>query len=114
MISKRMKAAVVTAFILGLFSVIGVGLRHGYHGNLIFLLAMWFNRLLMGIVIGLAKERKGESPLYRGLILGALVSGAIYLSTEFIDLTGFLAGIGYGLIIDYIATRYEFDFQNRY
>jgi hypothetical protein len=113
MISKRMKTAVLTGSILGIFCIIGVGLRFSYT-NYTFLVAMWFNRFLMGVVIGLAEGRRDENPIYRGLILGFLVSGAIYLSTEFKDLTGFLAGIGYGLIIDYIATRYEYEKRNRY
>ena len=114
MFSKRMKVAVITGSILGIFCIIGVGLRYGFQNNIIFLIAMWFNRFLMGVVIGLAQGRKEENPIYRGIVLGFLVSGAIYLSTEFRDHVGFLAGIGYGIIIDYIATRYEYDFTKRY
>ena len=32
---------------------------------------------------------------------------AFFISTEFRDPVGFIAGIGYGIIIDYVATNYS-------
>ncbi len=43
----------------------------------------------------------------RGAIIGLIISGSFYIATSFKDLTGFFAGIVYGIIIDYIATKYE-------
>lgn len=107
---KRLIIALITGAILGIFCIIGVGTRLGFAGNEIFLLATWYNRLIMGLVIGLAGSWqiiKGKhNPLWRGLILGLFVSLALFLSTELRDPVGFAAGIVYGIIIDYIASKY--------
>ncbi|HNS71742.1 MAG TPA: hypothetical protein PKK07_03400 [bacterium] len=106
---KRLLVAIITGAILGIFCIIGVGSRIGYE-NYIFLIAMWYNRVVMGLIIGLAGEiRLTNGPsntLIRGFILGTIVSSAIFLSTEFRDVPSFFAGIVYGIIIDYVATRY--------
>jgi hypothetical protein len=74
---------------------------------------MWYNRVIMGLVIGLADEIviiKGENSrmwtnaIIRGLLLGLIVSAAIFLSTEFRDIPSFFAGIIYGIIIDLVST----------
>jgi hypothetical protein len=41
----------------------------------------------------------------RGAILGLLVSFAFYSSTGFADIIGLIAGIIYGVIIEYVAFR---------
>jgi len=43
----------------------------------------------------------------RGTLLGLMVFLAFFISTEFRDPVGFIAGIGYGIIIDYVATNYS-------
>ena len=61
---KRMLLATSTGALLGIFCIIGVAYRFGYSGNEFFIFATWFNRLLMGIVIGLAGSltiTKGKS-----------------------------------------------------
>jgi hypothetical protein len=60
----------------------------------------------MGLVIGLA-DRIKLKPILRGGLLGLLVTTAFFLSTFLADLLGFLAGIVYGMIIDYVATKYS-------
>ncbi|MFW6281876.1 MAG: hypothetical protein ACOC1O_03670 [bacterium] len=107
MLKPRMKTSIIMGVLLGVFCIIGVVVRFGYKGNAVYLLAMWYNRLLMGIVIGLLADRKKIIVLLRGAILGLLVSLAFFISTEFWDPVGFLAGIGYGVIIDYVATNYS-------
>jgi len=108
---KRLSIAIITGIILGIFCIIGVGYRFGFTGNELFLFATWFNRLLMGLVIGLAgslKLIKGKfNPLLRGILLGLIVSFSFYVATDFRDLTGFIAGIVYGIIIDYVSSKYE-------
>ena len=95
--------------------IIGVGARipGGYLPNIVFLIGMWYNRVIMGLLIGLAGDiqiLKSENAsnlgnaFLRGVIFGILVSSAIFLSTEFRDLLSFFAGIAYGIIIDIIAT----------
>ena len=112
---KRLGIAVLAGALLGILCIIGVGARipGGYIVNIVFLIGMWYNRVIMGLVIGLADEIviiKGENnrmwanAILRGLLFGVLVSAAIFLSTEFRDLPSLFAGIAYGLIIDLVAT----------
>jgi len=107
---KRISTALLTGAILGIFCIIGVGNRLGFE-NLIFLIAMWYNRIVMGLMIGLAGDiqiTKGPSNVFiRGALIGLFVSSAIFLSTEFRDVPSFFAGIVYGVIIDFVASKYE-------
>ncbi|MBS3811463.1 MAG: hypothetical protein KGY44_06340 [Halanaerobiales bacterium] len=107
MVNQRIKKSVLTGAVLGVFCIIGVGYRQGYSGNGLYLFAMWFNRIIMGMMIGLAGNWLKGKFVTRGLILGTLVTAAFFLSTGFRDVPGFLAGIAYGVIIDYIATKYS-------
>jgi hypothetical protein len=115
---KRLGIAVLAGALLGILCIVGVGSRipGGYLTNIVFLIGMWYNRVIMGMLIGLADEIvivKGENgkklvnAVVRGLIFGLLVSSAIFLSTEFRDLPSFFAGVAYGLIIDIVATRFS-------
>ena len=115
---KRVGIAVLVGALLGILCIVGVGARipGGYLVNIVFLIGMWYNRVIMGLVIGLAGEGviiKGEqsrmwaNAVVRGLIFGLLVSSAIFLSTEFRDLPALFAGIAYGLIIDIVATAFS-------
>jgi hypothetical protein len=108
---RRLGVSVISGALLGIVCILGVGLRSGgFAGKGLFLLAMWYNRLVMGLVIGLADGLRltdGSANRYvRGAILGLAVSLAIFLSTEFRDVPSFLAGIVYGLIIEHVAARY--------
>ena len=108
---KRLKIALICGALLGIFCIFGVGLRLGFGGNEIFLLANWYNRVIMGLVIGLAGGItivQGKfNPILRGLFLGLMVSLTLFLGSELRDPLGFMAGIGYGLIIDYVASEYS-------
>jgi hypothetical protein len=112
---KRLGIALLTGALLGILCIIGVGARipGGYLPNIIFLIGMWYNRIIMGLVIGLADgiviikgedRRMWANAVVRGLLFGILVSAAIFVSTEFRDLPALFAGIAYGLIIDLVAT----------
>lgn len=109
--NKRLIIAIITGAILGIFCIIGVGIRLGFAGNELFLAATWFNRVVMGFVIGLAGNwqvvKSKNNYLYRGALIGLVISFAFYFSTGFVDLIGFVAGIIYGIIIDWIATKYS-------
>jgi len=108
---KRIIIAILTGSILGIFCIIGAGQRVGFSGNELFLFALWYNRFLMGTVIGIASDLKIIKTKWniflRGGILGLIVTSAFFLSTGFRDIPSFFAGIVYGLIIDYVATRFE-------
>jgi hypothetical protein len=115
---KRLGIALLSGALLGILCIIGVGARipGGYLLNIVFLIGMWYNRVIMGLVIGLADEIifiKGENTrmwansIVRGLLFGVLVSVAIFLSTEFRDLPSLFAGMAYGVIIDLVATAFS-------
>ena len=107
--AKRVLLALGLGALLGGFCIVGVGHRVGFAGNGMFLFSIWYNRFLMGLLIGLAGEvtllraRKANIVL-RGLLLGTLVTLASSLSTDFRDVGSFYAGIVYGVIIDVIAS----------
>lgn len=107
--SKRVAVALAVGSVLGVFCILGVGHRVGYDGNGLFLFSVWYNRLLMGLVVGLAGEvtllrARKTNVVVRGLLLGTVVTLASSLSTEFRDGPAFFAGMVYGPIIDVLAT----------
>ena len=110
MSSKRLTISIITGALLGIICIIGISIRMGFAGNELFILATWANRLVMGLVIGLAPYYKIKNTtkniLFRGAFLGFIISGSFYLATAFKDTPGFIAGIVYGIIIDYVATKY--------
>lgn len=99
-----MIVSVATGALLGLVCIVGIGYRLGYSGNELFLLSAFLNRILMGFVIGVFGKTK--NPMRRGAVIGLLISGLWYVDTGLRDTPGFFAGIVYGMIIDYVATRY--------
>ena len=107
--AKRVLIALVLGALLGGFCIVGVGHRVGFAGNGLFLFSIWYNRLVMGLLIGLAGDvtllpwRKANIVL-RGLLLGTFVTLASSLSTDFRDMGSLYAGIAYGLIIDVVAS----------
>jgi len=107
---KRILISTITGGLLGILCIVGVGLRLGFSGNWLFLFSMWYNRVLMGLLIGFAGSFmivKSKKNFYlRGLFFGLIVTSAHGLSTGFRDIPSFFAGLFYGLIIDYIATKY--------
>ncbi|OKY79018.1 MAG: putative membrane protein [Candidatus Methanohalarchaeum thermophilum] len=111
--NKRLKITTLTGALLGIFCIIGVGLRLGFKGNEWYLFGMWYNRVVMGITIGFAenwkiipgKENQTKNAIIRGLILGTIITSAILFSTNFKDIPSWGAGLAYGIIIDLIATK---------
>ena len=105
---KRIIGAVITGAILGIFCIVGAQSR--YNGSLetSYLFSFWFNRLVMGLFIGLiAWNLSLPKRVLRGLIVGLFISFAFYSSTSFLDTTGFLAGGIYGIIIEYVGYKLE-------
>jgi hypothetical protein len=111
---KRVIFATLLGAILGVFCILGASGRiGGWIGNEILLIGLWYNRVVMGVIIGFAgdlhliKRNNGSKRLnsiLRGIIFGTLVSLQFYLTTSFLDLLSFLAGIGYGIVIDLVST----------
>ncbi len=116
---RRVVIATITGVLLGILCIIGVGARipGGYSANTIYLLAVWYNRVIMGLLIGTAgditiikstREKNYGNAIVRGLIFGLIITSAtLLLSTTIFDLIGWLAGLAYGPIIDVIATATE-------
>ncbi|MBD3212003.1 MAG: hypothetical protein GF311_05270 [Candidatus Lokiarchaeota archaeon] len=112
--TKRIGLATILGAVLGIFCILGASGRvGGWVGNEILLIGLWYNRVIMGIIIGLAGEviliKEGKyakwiNSVLRGAILGLLVSLQFFLSTELLDWPTFLAGILYGIIIDILST----------
>lgn len=106
--TKRLLLGVLSGAILGIFCIIGVGTRLGFSGNELFLFSTWFNRLLLGLVIGLSpKIREFKNVIIRGSILGLIVSFSLFVATNFLDVPGFIAGIVYGIIIEFILYKLD-------
>jgi hypothetical protein len=114
---KRIGYALLIAIVLGIFCILGASGRvGGWAGNEILLIGLWYNRVIMGVLIGFAGDwiviktenrPKWLNPLVRGAIFGLIVALQFYLSTVFLDLLSFLAGIGYGIIIDLLSTMFS-------
>lgn len=99
---RRLVIGLITGAILGVFCIIGAQSRFDGELSNVYLFSFWFNRFLMGFVIGvLPLCDKLWKVLVRGVILGLFVSFAFYSATEFKDLLGFLVGGVYGLIISF-------------
>ncbi len=110
MFTKRMKICIASGAILGVFCIVGAFVRSGFQSEAYFLFALWYNRLMMGLVIGLAGGNLGwPRVIGRGALFGLIVSFAFYSSTSFHDVVSFLAGIVYGIVIEYIAFKYNDD-----
>ncbi len=112
---RRIAIATLTGALLGVlcFIVAGAILPGGYMLNIIFLVGLWYNRVIMGMLIGFAGDmtlvRRDDqknlvNAVVRGLLFGILVSLSIFLSSEFKDVPALLAGFAYGPIIDVVAT----------
>jgi len=107
MLTQRMKVSLITGAILGAVCIVGASIRSDFWLGATYLFAFWYNRLLMGFVIGLLDGKIGmPKVLYRGAFIGLIVSFAFYSSTGFGDPVGFIAGIIYGVIIEYVAIKY--------
>lgn len=97
-----------TGAVLGVICVIGAQIRSGFEQEAVYLAAFWYNRVIMGLVIGLAPRiTGGVRLLLRGALLGLLVSFAFFISAGMNDVIGLVAGIIYGIIIEYVGSRFS-------
>lgn len=105
---KRMKQSLIGGGLLGVLCVIGAYVRSGFTASPGFVFSLWYNRVIIGLVIGSpwSSKNRNES-LVRGGILGLLVSFAFFTTTSFKDPVSFIAGIVYGVILEAILIRSE-------
>jgi len=108
--NKRLALSVISGAILGIFCIIGGSVRLGWEGNQLLLFALWYNRLVMGLLIGLAGNLiiiKGDwNWILRGAGLGLIVSAAYFFTSGASDWVSFFAGVVYGVIIEFIWKRF--------
>ena len=107
---KRLFVSMITGAVLGVICIIGGSMRAGgFAGNLSYLAGMWYNRVIIGLVVGLGGQlqviRGAANRYLRGALLGLVVSFAFFLSTGFRDPVAFVAGILYGVIVEFVARR---------
>jgi hypothetical protein len=106
--SKRLKLALVGEAVLGIVCVVGAYLRSGGTASPTFIFALWFNRVIIGLVIGAPWDTTNRNKsLFRGAVIGLLVSFAFYSSTGFQDHISFIAGLVYGVILEAFLSRVE-------
>ncbi len=98
---KRIISGLIIGALLGLVCIGGAYLRNQNQSDSVYLFSLWYNRVLMGLVIALLGRTKTyKFAILRGFILGGLVSYAFYATTGHQDLISFLAGFLYGVIIE--------------
>jgi hypothetical protein len=99
--NRRMKEALMGGALLGIFCVIGAYVRSGLSASPTFVFSLWYNRVILGLVVGAPWAAVCQSRvLLRGALLGLLVSFSFYSSTGFSDHISFIAGILYGVILE--------------
>lgn len=108
---RRLIVSVIMGSILGVLCIVGAQLRSGFAFDGMYLFAFWFNRFLMGLFFGLLSSISLKMALLRGAIIGTIVSFAFYSATGFSDIIGFIAGLVYGVIIEYVV--YLFSPKNK-
>jgi hypothetical protein len=109
---KRMLISLIVAALCGVFCAYwtsGVEIP-GFEVTIPYLLTIFYNRLLMGFVIGLAGgirilKKEFLNSIIRGIIIGAIVSiGISFYGGAFAFIS---AGIVYGAITDILATKFD-------
>lgn len=99
--SKRLKTGLVAGALLGILCVIGAYVRSGGTADANFIFSLWYNRVVIGLVIGAPWiEVNRKASLIRGGLLGLLVSFAFFATTGFQDPVSFIAGVVYGVLIE--------------
>lgn len=105
---KRLITALIGGALLGLICVAGAYIRSGFTASPVIVFSLWYNRVIMGLVIGAPWPKvKRSKALLRGAVTGLLISFAFYSSTGFVDHVSFVAGILYGVILEAWLSRPE-------
>ncbi|OJF93581.1 hypothetical protein [Alkalibacterium sp. 20] len=98
---ERMKVALIGGALLGIVCIVGAYVRSGFTATPIFVFSLWYNRVILGLIVGAPwGETVRKKALLRGALLGLLVSFAFYSSTGFQDPISFVAGIVYGVLLE--------------
>jgi len=103
---KRVGLGLLLGATLGIFCIVGASLRTEGTVETYYLFSFWYNRVIIGLVIGLIPKDHLKGALIKGGLSGLVVSFAFYSSTNFEDVVGFIAGIIYGLIIAFLLNKF--------
>lgn len=99
--TNRLKKGLIGGAILGILCVIGAYVRSNFTADTYFVLGLWYNRVIIGLLIGAPWPNLSKKhAAIRGAILGIIVSLAFYITTGFADPISFIAGGVYGIILD--------------
>lgn len=67
---KRMRTALIGGGLLGLICVVGAYVRSGFNASPIFIRSLWYNRIIIGLVIGASwRKLDRDNALLRGEIM---------------------------------------------
>jgi uncharacterized membrane protein len=103
----RMTAALATGALLGVVCIVGAQVRSGFSQTPAALFSLWYNRVIIGLVVGMAGRAADKAAaIKRGALLGLLVSFAHFAAVAFTDVVSFLAGVVYGVIIEWVCLRF--------
>ena len=105
--NNRMITALFGGALLGLVCVVGATIRSGFSVSSGFVFSLWFNRVLIGLVVGApwVKNKQRESlASWRRAGPHRLVSRSNSAS-GFEDPVSFIAGILYGVILEAWLSR---------
>jgi len=87
--NKRIVLSILTGAILGIFCILEASVRIGWQGNQLLIFALWYNRLIMGLLIGLAGNliiiKQDWNWVFRGASLDLVVSAAYFFTSGAVD-----------------------------
>ena len=104
---KRVLIGIISGAILGVVCILGANLRSTETLETTYLFAFWFNRVLIGLVVGLISRNILKLRIIHGALFGTLISFGFYSATSFEDIIGFIAGIFYGVIIALVIFYFD-------
>ena len=107
---KRLIISLIIGALSGLFCIFWTYLEmSSFKTTLQYLLTLFYNRLLIGFTVAISESlkiinRDPQNSILRGAIIGAIISVALYIQTG--SLSFIPAGIVFGVIADFLATKY--------
>ena len=114
MSSKRLAVGTVLGALLGVICILGVSQRlpsEPIPDETVYLVNAWFQRLIMGVLVGLAgglrlvgKLDGAANAAARGVLCGALTSVPFAFFGQEVTVPYFIAGLGFGLVCDLFTT----------
>lgn len=106
--NTRLRDGLIGGVLLGIVCVIGAYVRSGGTADTNFVFALWYNRVIMGLVVGAPWPKlERKKAMMRGAIFGLVVSFAFFATSGFQDPVSFVAGIVYGVILEAWLSRPE-------